>query len=390
MFEGEIMQLAKTIVIKPTMNCNLRCGYCYEFIRNGTTYCQETMDVNHLIGIVWRTAKLFPDSKVLWMFHGGEPLLQGPEYLEKFSECIREVNKTYPVDYKIALQTNATLLTDKCINILEKNADLLSERIVSISIDGPREISDITRRSASEKSPFDEIENAIYRVKNSKLAFSTISVVGTHNVDRPREVYNYMKELGANLCKFVPNYNSDSNGNAEMYGIRPMEFARFMCEIFDLWMHDLPNQNDKTKMVIDPIASIICSLTKSVVTWCEYREEKCSNFTCIYPNGEMWLCDNFIHETMKDTAYVKNIFEVTDEELKKILLTPSKVCGFDAFYDKAMDRCTDCEIYEFCKGGCLPTHNEMLKKSKNLYEEYCEAKKLLINHIKRSVDLALS
>ena len=235
-----------------------------------------------------------------------------------------------------------------------------------------------------------EIENAIYRVKESELVFSTISVVGTHNVNNPKEVYSYLRKLGANLCKFVPNYNSDMIGNSELYGIRPMNFAHFMCEIFDLWMHDLPNQNDGNKMIIDPIASIICSLTNSVVTWCEYRQEKCSNFTCIYPNGEMWLCDNFIHETMKDTAYVKNIFEVSDEELKTILLTPSKVCGFDAFYDMAMGRCKDCDIYEYCKGGCLPTHNEMFKKSKDLYDEYCEAKKMLINHIKRGVELALS
>ncbi len=384
------MRLAKTIVIKPTMNCNLRCGYCYEFIRNGTTYCKDTMSIGQLLGIVWRTAKLFPDSKILWMFHGGEPLLQGASYLEKFADCIREVNKEYPVDYKIALQTNAVLLTDECIRILEKNADLLSERIVSISIDGPQEINDITRRSANGKSPFKEIETAIQRVRDSELAFSTISVVGTHNVKRAKEVFEYMKDLGSNLCKFVPNYNSDSNGNAEMYGIRPMDFAEFMCETFDLWMHDLPNQTKETRMVIDPIASIICTLSKSVVTWCEYREEKCSNFTCIYPNGEMWLCDNFIHESMKDTAYVKNIYEASDEELKTILLTPGKACGFDEFYSKAMGECSDCEIYDYCKGGCLPTHHEMFNKSKDLYEDYCEAKKLLINHIKRGVDLALS
>lgn len=384
------MQLAKTIVIKPTMNCNLRCGYCYEFIRNGTTYCKDTMSIDQLTGIVWRTAKIFPDSKILWMFHGGEPLLQGAAYLEKFADCIREVNKEYPVDYKIALQTNATLLTEECIRILEKNADLLSERIVSISIDGPQRINDMTRYSVEGKSPFKEIEAAIQRVKNSELVFSTISVVGTHNVKCAKEVFEYMKDLGANLCKFVPNYNSDSNGNAEMYGIRPMEFAEFMCEIFDLWMHDLPNQTKETQMIIDPIASIICTLSKSVVTWCEYREEKCSNFTCIYPNGEMWLCDNFIHESMKETAYVKNIYEVSDEELKTILLTPNRVCKFDEFFSKAMGKCSDCEIYEHCKGGCLPTHNEMLKKSKSLYEDYCGAKKLLIHHIKRGVDLALS
>lgn len=384
------MQLAKTIVIKPTMNCNLRCEYCYEFLRNGTTYFKETMNIEQLTNIVWRTARLFPDSRILWMFHGGEPLLQGADYLRKFTDCIRTVNKMYPVDYKIALQTNATLLTDECISILEQNIDLLSERIVSISIDGPKDINDVTRHFSNKKSSFEALECAINRVKCSELAFSTISVVGTHNVNHPEEVFNYLRKIGANLCKFVPNYNSDCSGNPEMYGIKPMEFAKFMCSVFDLWMHDLPSWTAEKRMVIEPIASIICNLSRSVVTWCEYRKEKCSNFTCIYPNGEMWLCDNFMHETMRDTAYVKNILEVSDEELKTILLTPCEVCNFDEFYSKSMKRCERCEIYEFCYGGCIPTHNEMLRKSEILFEEYCEAKKKLINYVKRGVDLALS
>lgn len=384
------MGLAKTIVIKPTMNCNLRCGYCYEFIRNGSTLCKETMSVEKLNNIVLKTAKLFPDSKILWMFHGGEPLLQGAEYLKKFVEYVRDINKSYPVDFQIALQTNATLLTDECVHILETNSNLLSERIISISVDGPKEINDITRHSITGKSTFDEIEAAIQRIRNSTLVFSTITVVGTHNVNKAQAVYDYLRKIGTNLCKFVPNFNSDGEGGAEKYGIRPLDFARFMCEIFDLWVRDLPTEAVDNRMVIEPIASIICTLTGSAVTWCEYRKEKCSNFTCIYPDGEMWLCDNFIHETMKDTAYVKNILEVTDAELKTILQTPNKICNYDKFYEEAMGRCYNCEIFDYCKGGCLPTHNEMLKKSETLYNEYCEAKKVLIKYIKEGVDFALS
>ena len=384
------MNLIKTIVIKPTMNCNLRCGYCYEFVRNGTTYCNDTISIEQLNAFVRRVAQLFPASRVLWMFHGGEPLLCGENYIKEFADCVREANRVYSVDFKIALQTNATLLTDKYIRILEENADLLSERIISISIDGPKEINDTTRHYASGQSPFDEIENAIRRVKDSALAFSTICVIGTHNVNNAKEIFAYMKKLGANLWKFIPNYNSDAKGMPELYGIRPMDFTHFMREIFDLWMHDLPSQTIDKRMVIEPIASIICTLSKSFVTWCEYRKEKCSNFTCIYPNGEMWLCDNFIHGTMKDIAYVKNIYEVSDEELKTIMLTPGQICGFEGFYADAMNRCKDCEIYDYCNGGCIPTHNEMRKKSDELFKEYCEAKKTLIRYIKRCVDLALS
>lgn len=383
------MNLAKTIVIKPTMNCNLRCEYCYEFIRNGTSYHKDVMNIEQLNGVVKRTAELFPHSKILWMFHGGEPLLQGIDFFEKFANCIREVNEKYHVNYKLALQTNATLLSDAYVNVLEKNTDLLSERIISISIDGPKEINDMTRHSVNGKSAYQEIFNAIERVRNSKLAFSTISVVAEHNVNRAEEIFKYMQSINSNLCKFVPCYNFDHQGNTELYGIRPMQFAKFMCEMFDLWMHNLPENKEK-RIIIEPIASIICNLSDSLVTWCEYREEKCTNFTCIYPNGEMWLCDNFIHESMKDRAYVKNIFEVSDNELKEILLTPTKVCDYEEFYDFSMNDCKECDIYKYCKGGCIPTRYEMLKKSKELHNEYCEAKKTLINYIKRGVDIALS
>lgn len=383
------MKLAKTIVIKPTMNCNLRCEYCYEFIRNGTSYHKDIMTIEQLNGIVKRTARLFPDSRILWMFHGGEPLLQSIDFFESFADCVREVNKMYSVDFKIALQTNATLLTDEYIKVFEKNKDLLSERIISISIDGQKEINDLTRHSISGKSAYQKTVDAIERVRQSELVFSTISVVAQHNVRRAGEIFEYMKSIGSNLCKFVPCYNFNKEGETELYGIRPIEFAEFMCEIFDLWMHNLPMQKDN-RMIIEPIASIICNLSGSFVTWCEYREEKCTNFTCIYPNGEMWLCDNYIHETMKEKAYVKNIFEVSDEELKELLLTPANICNYNEFYDFSMKDCYNCDIYSYCKGGCIPTRYEMLKKSEELHKEYCEAKKVLIKYIKRGVDLALS
>jgi len=384
------MNLAKTIVIKPTMNCNLRCGYCYEFLRNGTSYCKSDMNIEQLTKIARRVANLFPNSKILWMFHGGEPLLQNPRYFEKFADCIRELNKSLGVYHRIALQTNATLLTQEYVDIFEKSADLLSERIISISIDGTKNINDETRHFSNGTSPYSKILNGIETVKKSSLAFSTISVIGTHNVKKAKEIFDFIKNLDSNLCKFVPCYNSDKDGNSEKYGIRPLEFANFMCEMFDYWVHNAPSQSKEKRLIIEPIASIICNLSKATVTWCEYREEKCSNFTCIYPNGEMWLCDNFIHESMKETAYVKDIFKVSDSELKEILLTPEKHCSFNEFYEKMMSPCRNCDIFEYCKGGCISTRYEMQKKSPELHEEYCEAKKLLINHIKKAVESALS
>ena len=85
------MGLAKTIVLKTTMDCNLRCRYCYEFGRNGNTYTGKQIRIEQLESLIERTARLFPDSQILWMLHGGEPLVNGVEYFQLLADGIGRV-----------------------------------------------------------------------------------------------------------------------------------------------------------------------------------------------------------------------------------------------------------------------------------------------------------
>lgn len=384
------MSLAKTIIIKSNMNCNLRCRYCYEFNRNGEVYNKKVMTSKQICAFIERTARLCPDSRILWMLHGGEPLINSIDYFSDFVSCIRRMNELYNVDFKIALQTNATLLTEEWIDALEKNIDLLSERIVSVSIDGPQEINDTVRITSQGGSSFDQVLSAIERIKTSKLTYTTISVVGSHNVDKPDEIYRFIKDLGPNLCKFIPCYNYNSSGETEKFGITPIQYSEFMCRIFDLWMHDLPKHSGKDWFVIDPIATIVSNLSDIFVTWCEYRKEKCDNFICLYPDGEMWLCDTFNHDSMRGNAYIGNIFTEDDDKLKLALSDSCNCCQYDKFYDDTVKQCRKCDIYKYCNGGCLPTRVDMKNKSEKLFDEYCKAKHILINYIREGVKLALS
>lgn len=383
------MSLAKTIIIKSNMNCNLRCKYCYEFNRNGEVYNKEIINPTELEEFIARTARLFPDSRFLWMLHGGEPLINGLDYFKQFIAVIRRMIETYSVEFKIALQTNATLLTDEWIAVLEENIDLLSERIVSVSIDGPKNMNDEVRVNAIGKGSYDGIISAIEKLKKSNLVFTTISVVGEHNVHHPKEVYDFLKELKPNMCKFIPCYNYDEHGKKELFGILPSEYARFMCQIYDLWIKDLPLMKDEEWFVIDPIATIISKLSGVFVTWCEFRSEKCDNFVCLYPDGELWLCDTYNHDTTRKEAFLGNIRNLSDEKFMKAFESPTQLCHYKEFYEKMTKKCEGCDIYQYCVGGCIPYRSELENKSIELYEEYCKGKHILINHIKESVDLAL-
>ena len=384
-------QLVKTIVLKPDMGCNLRCRYCYEFNRNGNSYQSRHYNIEHLEALIERTARLFQDSRILWMMHGGEPLINGLEYFVRFCDCIRTTNKKYHVSYRIALQTNATMLNDDWIDALEKNADLLSERIVSISIDGPKNINDLARVTADESSSFNMVMAAIDRIRKSSIDFTTITVVGSHNVDCPNEVYSFIRDLNSNFIKFIPCYNFNSDGTPEKLGITPTQYATFMCKIFDLWMNDRLTNSEGKWIVIDPIATIISNLTDTKVTWCEYRDEKCDNFTSLYPDGELWLCDTYNHdENMRSIAYIGNVNTISDDELKKALLQPNSVCAYKEFYNSTVDSCGHCDINKYCHGGCIVLRERMHAESSKMFAEYCKAKHLLIKHIERGVRLALS
>lgn len=386
------MELLKTIILKPTMDCNLRCRYCYEFDRNGDIYSGKRIKSEQLEALIVRTARLCPGSRILWMLHGGEPILSGETGFRQIADCIRRVNREMAVEFKIALQTNATLLTDDWLRALEANEDLLSERIVSVSIDGPQDINDMVRVTARGESSYKMTLDAIERLRNSKLTFSTISVVGTHNVDRADDVYRFIRDMNPYLSKFIPCYNFNSAGEPERYGINPIQYANFMCQIFDLWLHDLPSRNPTQWPVIDPIATIISVLTDTFVTWCEYRKEKCNNFMALYPDGGLWLCDNFDRSdnTMLSAVYLGNLFELSDEGLTRMLYQPCQLCSYDTFYRENTEDCATCDIQKVCNGGCIPKRASLRVRSKHLAADYCRGKRVLIEHIQRGVALALS
>ena len=384
------MKLQKTFIVKPNMNCNLRCRYCYEFNKNGDCYNNSLLSIDEISSFIYRVSKLFPDSRILWLLHGGEPLINGGSFLEEFITRVRQARDSSGVDFQLALQTNGTLITEDIVKILEGNIDLLSERVVSVSIDGPQLVNDQVRVTMQGQSSYEPVLKGIEYIRNSKLDFSTISVIGAHNVSRAEEVYAFMKSIGARLCKFIPCYNFSAQGAPERFGVSPIEYAEFICKIFDLWLQDLPNTPKEKWLVIDPIATVLAKLSNVFVTWCEFRDEKCDNFVCLYPDGELWLCDTMDHATMRDVGFIGNMKTLSDSEFVKAVSSPCKVCKFHEFYDRMLRKCRECDIYALCKGGCLPMRNILKGKSEGLFADYCTAKHMLFKHMKRATDYALS
>lgn len=131
------------LVLQLTQNCNLRCEYCvYSGGYNTRTHANERLSFELAKrGMDYLIEHSSEHQRELAVgFYGGEPLLE----FELIKKCVSYMeNNAVGRETAYSLTTNGTLLTDEVITFFVKN-----KFNVMISIDGPEEIHDKSRKFA--------------------------------------------------------------------------------------------------------------------------------------------------------------------------------------------------------------------------------------------------
>lgn len=128
-----------------TKRCNLDCIYCFEEDRKGDPEYELEELINFFV-ILDNTyfLKTGGNPKPRLMFYGGEPTLAQP-FIKKVIAGVKEAG----LDMGYGLQTNGTLLR-------ELDKDIMKELdVMSISLDGPEEITDKYRGKGTYKKAVD-------------------------------------------------------------------------------------------------------------------------------------------------------------------------------------------------------------------------------------------
>lgn len=161
------------ITLQLTQNCNLRCSYCIYSL--DSNFGQRTHSKKHM---TWSTAKKAidfyhkhsSDTKTASInFYGGEPLLE----FNLIKKCVEYSKKVFEgKKISFGLTTNATLFSNEIIDFLVKH-----NFIITISIDGPKEIQDKNRKFENGKGSFDIVYKNIHNLyKKYPEAFNRISI----------------------------------------------------------------------------------------------------------------------------------------------------------------------------------------------------------------------
>lgn len=138
-------QLSLTIL--PTEQCNFRCPYCYEDLKNNHL-TKEKEDI--IIKYIGKNIKNYSKVNIAWF--GGEPLLK-KDSITRISQKVLEICQKNKKIYSSNIITNGYYLN------LETFKEMLNNRILQfqITIDGPKKFHDKMKFSFNGKGSFDHV-----------------------------------------------------------------------------------------------------------------------------------------------------------------------------------------------------------------------------------------
>lgn len=182
------------ILIIPTYRCQLRCPYCYEapLYNKGNEWRNKTIDRKTVDAAFEAIPKLQPEREKCetLVLYGGEPLLK--ENVEIVNYIVEQgCGKGYQFD----CITNGVDL-NYFINLLGPN----KIRFLQITLDGPPQIHDKTRRYSNGKGTFHKIASNIQKALNTgaKISIRTnvTRVDNMEGLSELTEIYKKYRWLG--------------------------------------------------------------------------------------------------------------------------------------------------------------------------------------------------
>jgi uncharacterized protein len=320
-----------TVIVKPTNSCNLACKYCYADSEDD----QPVMDDNTLENTITKIVKQQGKETVInFLWHGGEPLLMGLDFYTKVVEIEKELrDEGYAI--KNSMQTNGTLLTEKTLDFL------LSEKFnIGVSLDGPKEINDLTRVYPDGSSSFNQTISALHLLKEKRGSAGVVAVINSTNVHQIDKLYDFFQREG---ISFKPNplLNMGRAGNNNYLEITPGEYATSMLQIFNNTLMD-SEQSVNIPILNDTMNELLFNNSYS----CNHSVNCQENFIAINASGDVFPCGRFDHNNLE--FKYGNINTDTFEE---ILQHPMRQKILHERRD--LEECQPCDYKSLCNSGCM-------------------------------------
>ncbi len=371
------------ISLQVTQQCNLRCEYCvYSGKYTNRIHSNKIMGfatAKRAIDFLNEHSRDMPSVGIT--FYGGEPLLQ----FNLIKQCIEYAEKSMEGKHLIFnLTSNATLLNEEIISYFEAH-----HVYMLISIDGPENIHDRSRKFASGQGSFQTIMNNIKTIQEKFPDYQknlTINTVINHNssfsaIDAFFSNCEQVKDIALNV-QFVKSGSEDNIYATEKF------LAEYNNEMSKLYLSMAGRMEERfiSKIVKNKKKGLVDVARKLVPMNC-LPEKGHPSGPCI-PGVQRPFIDIegniFPCERVNESSGIMNIGNIYDgfdiNQIRK-LLNIGKI---------SEQQCKNCWAFMFCTlcAASADHNNELCPMKKesfcndvrsyveSLFKDYCALKEL--------------
>lgn len=338
-------------------SCNLRCGYCYYI---GTDQSVKPfMSYELLEKFLTQYMEIFK-GRLIFIWHGGEPLLAGLPFFSKIIE-IQEILADDNQEIQNHIQTNATLITHEWGHFFKKY-----DFRVGVSLDGDKESHNRFRQKYGKNGSFEYVIRGIKILREYDIEPGIIQTITTDNLRKTRDNFDFFtKSLG--IKKWGTNiYNDIYSENEVMIGqsLTNNQLAAFLTEQFDLWL-----QQEDPNLVIREIEDRIFSIFGKRARTCT-SNGSCAQYFCIEQDGKIYPCD-------KSSGRQELLLgDISKQSLLEVLNSDDRLTYAQKVNTLPIE-CRSCQWRQSCNNGCT------MQRTGGIDGKYyfCEAQKIFFAYL---------
>lgn len=324
-----------TLIVKGTRLCNLRCSYCNDW-RAGAN---QTMRLPVLAHTLLKALRHSNPAVLDVVWHGGETTLLPRRFYERalyLQSRFRQPGTTI----RNEIQTNATRIDADWAAFLARHSFS-----VGISLDGPAEIHDLTRRYVSGAGSFADVLRGVAVLRDHGIEPSVLMVLDEEAFALgPRRIFEFFLEAG--LPRFgllpvkPPNDPAAVPGTpAERY-VDPPRFMAFMAELDDIW-----REHGDPAVHIRELEVLRRRVAGTRHRPCTLAGGCLGTYYLVEPDGRVAHCDLFLG----DEQY--SLGNVLTDDFVTMAAGPAMQALREA-NERALAAMRACPGFEVCQGWC--------------------------------------
>ena len=218
-FEQEEVRIGPSIAFMPTLDCNLRCVYCYARGGDDAIYMDLSLARMAIDNLVKSRKNYSQETLSIYFVGGGEPFLN--------FRCIKDVcqyAREKFADIKIILVSNGTFGKKQLEWLIENNV------AVRISFDGL--FHERQRPFISGKSSRRLVESNIRKLVKSGVFLTVQLTITNESVVAMSESVEYIASLGVKYIKIEPvHYSVLARGEKKMVPVPEKYVENFIATV---------------------------------------------------------------------------------------------------------------------------------------------------------------